>query len=267
MLRPSAAHRSFAHTYSVAVLILASCSAPSESVGASLPTDTPVNESKVVPMDEPSFVASRIAGDLQIRAELQPGVGVDGADTWTCGPARITTALPVGYPPPTPPGAIELKHYPSVRRAEVSGAGNPDLGRNSAFWPLFGHIQKREIAMTSPVEMDYPTLIESVPDKNEWTMSFLYREASQGELGRDGNVSVVDQAPMTVIAMGRLGDYSWQNALEAIEPLRVWLAGQSKWEIAGPARALYYNGPEKRLAEKWSEIQIPVRLAALPQAK
>ncbi|MFN9971363.1 MAG: hypothetical protein ACK58T_15860, partial [Phycisphaerae bacterium] len=75
------------------------------------------------------------------------------------GVLTIDTPLPVGYPDPTPPGAIDLKLYPSVRRAEVSGeVKSLSSGGNDGFWPLFRHIQRRDIAMTSPVEMEYRTV-------------------------------------------------------------------------------------------------------------
>ncbi len=64
----------------------------------------------------------------------------------------IEAPLPVGYPSPTPPGCIELKTYPKVRRAQIESKAT---GGQNGFWPLFSHIQKRQIAMTSPVEMDY----------------------------------------------------------------------------------------------------------------
>ena len=93
---------------------------------------------------------------------------------------EIDTALPEGYPAPTPPGAIDVKSYPVVRRAVVEGEIRPngDAG-GEGFWPLFRHIQRRDIAMTSPVEMEYK---ESTPEKAEgdeakgaehWTMAFL----------------------------------------------------------------------------------------------
>ncbi len=257
MLRPIAPVRPCARTSVIAAVLLSACSATLE------PAQSPPPMHSSAPIEFTGV--RRVAGDLAVRAVREPGVGVDGANAWSCGLARITTALPVGYPDPTPPGAIELKRYPSVRRAEVSGKGSPDSGRNLAFWPLFGHIQKREIAMTSPVEMDYPALAEPSSAPGDWTMSFLYREASLGELGSDGNVRIVDQPAMTVIALGMLGDYSYGGGKAASARLLEWLAAQDEWEIAGRPRALYYNGPEKRSAEKWAEIQIPVRAVARMQ--
>jgi hypothetical protein len=77
---------------------------------------------------------------------------VSGSDgNYRAGACSIDTPLPVGYPPPTPPDAIDLKTYPRVRLAEVSGSGYPDAGMNEPFWTLFNHIKRHDIAMTSPV--------------------------------------------------------------------------------------------------------------------
>jgi hypothetical protein len=175
----------------------------------------------------------------------------------------IDTPLPVGYPRPTPPGAIEFKKYPSVRRAEVSGSMHPDIGMNFAFFPLFNHIKRRDIAMTSPVEMDYSGKGPAAGKApNDWTMSFLYREPSNGELGRDRNVRIVDTLGLTVLATGLRGRYSWEKLQEPLEWLGTWLAEHPEWQRAGDARALYYNGPDRRTADLWGEIQIPVRPSA-----
>jgi len=69
----------------------------------------------------PAF--ERVGGDLQAGAEF-----VDGE--FRSGPCRIPTPLPEGYPAPTPPGGIEVKRYPAVRRAGISGSMSPDWGMN-----------------------------------------------------------------------------------------------------------------------------------------
>ncbi|MDA1263365.1 MAG: hypothetical protein O3B75_10780 [Planctomycetota bacterium] len=81
-------------------------------------------------------------------------------DWGKCGRCEIEAPLPNGYSAPTPPGAIELKSYPSVRCAEISSKGSTGMGMSASFWPLFNHIQSQEIAMTSPVEMDYRGVME-----------------------------------------------------------------------------------------------------------
>ena len=179
------------------------------------------------------------------------------------GVCRIPTPLPAGYPTPTPPGAIELKRYPPVRRAGIGGSMSPDWGMNFAFFPLFNHIKRREIAMTSPVEMNYDGLGEPGATKpTDWTMSFLYRTPELGPEGvdaKDARILVEDIPPVTVVAIGMRGPYKLDRVNAGLAALRDWLATQSQWEEAGDPRALFYNGPEVRSRDKWLEVQLPVR--------
>ncbi len=198
----------------------------------------------------------RVAGDSETKVEF-----VDGQ--YRSGECRITTPLPEGYPAPTPPGAIELKHYPRVRRAEIGGTMTPDWGMTFAFFPLFNHIKRREIAMTSPVEMNYDGLdAEATKKPTAWTMSFVYRTPDMGPDGadsKDDRILVEDVPPMTVIAIGMRGDYKLSRVKSGVVSLRGWLAQQSQWAEADEPRALFYNGPEMGSSDKWSEVQIPVR--------
>jgi hypothetical protein len=197
----------------------------------------------------------RIGGDLVVEATRT-------GETYRCGNSVVETSLPAGYPAPTPPGAIDLKRYPSVRRAEGSRRSAPDRGRNGAFFSLFRHIQRRDIAMTSPVEMDYPGWsgdASSAPQA--WTMSFLYRTPDTGPMERSGDVRVVDTMPLTVVSVGLRGKYGRATEDRGLQQLSAWLDGQDQWERAGSPRALYYNGPYIRDSRKWAEIQIPVRPA------
>lgn len=220
---------------------------------------------------------------LRVGGEMDAKVKQEG-ENFYFGAASITTPLPVGYPAPTPPGAIDLKSYPSVRRAEVRGEMAPDVASNVAFFPLFRHIQRRNIEMTSPVEMDYvgladgleradhaPAADDEAPKGGSWTMSFLYRKAEQGPTGPDEQnqrVVVVDTAPVTMLAIGLRGPYSVARIRAALGELDRWLADHPQFEVAGEARAMYYNGPEKRNADKWAEAQLPVRLREVkPEAK
>ncbi|NBQ16249.1 MAG: hypothetical protein EBU31_16970, partial [Proteobacteria bacterium] len=78
--------------------------------------------------------AKRMVGDAAIKPVLEngeyrlPEMGM-----------LIEAPLPEGYPAPTPPGMIELKTYPVVRRAEYSAKGSSNFGMNVGFWPLFNH--------------------------------------------------------------------------------------------------------------------------------
>lgn len=204
----------------------------------------------------------RLAGDPAIQPEVTP----DGVRLPELG-LLVEAPLPKGYPPPTPPGMLELKTYPSVRRAEISAAGAPNIGMNFGFFPLFNHIKARNIAMTSPVEIDYeppPGLapLDSVRDaQSTWTMSFLYRTPDLGPTGDDGRISVVDTPEVTVIAVGMRGRYGTGTVNAGLRQLQEWFAGQSDWEPAGPPRGLNYNGPQVRTADKWSEVQVPIQRA------
>lgn len=204
----------------------------------------------------------RVGGDNDVLAERK-------GESWVSGTCEIETPLPEGYPAPTPPGAIDLKRYPSVRRAEVRGRITPDIATNIAFFPLFNHIKRRNIAMTSPVELDYREMRgkteEEIPKTrpDSWTMSFLYRKPEMGSTGPDeknNDVVVVDTAPVTVLSIGLKGSYSLGAINAGVRQLEAWLQAHPEWEaVDQDARAFYYNGPDKRGRDKWAEAQMAVR--------
>jgi len=200
--------------------------------------------------------AKRVGGDLLAKV-----TGTDG--NYRAGSCFIDTPLPKGYPLPTPPGAIEIKSYPSVRRAVVKGSETPDAGMNDTFWPLFNHIKKHDIAMTSPVEMDFEGLkAEKGAQPTEWSMAFLYRTPELNETGQEKNVTVEDSAPMTVVSVGMKGNYSMKLVRSGMEQIEAWLARNPEWKPAGSWRTLYYNGPAIRFWNKWAEVQLPVKAAS-----
>lgn len=200
-------------------------------------------------------LVTRVGGDQDASIEIVNG-------QYRTGRSLVEAPLPEGYPEPTPPGAIDLKRYPSVRRAELSRSGSPDGGMNSGFWPLFNHIKDRDIAMTSPVEMDYEGMpLDGNGRPERWTMSFLYRTADLGPTGNDGKVVVVDTDAMTVLSIGLTGAYGLPRVKEGMAKLEAWLAEHPEWLADGSPRAFYYNGPYVPSARKWSEIQVPVRSA------
>jgi len=209
----------------------------------------------------------RLVGD----AAVKPEVTAEGATLREMGMV-VEAPLPAGYPAPTPPGMIELKTYPVVRRAEYSAKGSTNFGMNVGFWPLFNHIKDRDIAMTSPVEMDYRPEGERTPlDPMEdaggsWTMSFLYRTTDLGPTGEDGRIKVVDLPELTVVSIGMRGGYGMGTVNAGLEKLREWFASQDQWEPAGHPRGLNYNGPQVPMRNKWSEVQVPVKRKATKAA-
>ncbi len=205
----------------------------------------------------------RLVGD----ATVKPVVTAEGASLRDMGMV-VEAPLPAGYPAPTPPGMIELKTYPVVRRAEYSAKGSTNFGMNVGFWPLFNHIKDRDIAMTSPVEMDYRPEGERTPldpmedASGSWTMSFLYRTTDLGPTGEDGRIKVVDLPELTVVSIGMRGGYGMGTVNAGLERLREWFASQDRWEPAGNPRGLNYNGPQVPMRNKWSEVQVPVKRKA-----
>ena len=231
--------------------------------GCSEPRATPVKGGSMVQSDPTHSVDMTVAPGsgqlLRVGGDLDKEIsGTDGA--YSCGPCDIDTPLPAGYPKPTPPGAIDLKTYPVVRRAEVAGTGDPDSGMNGAFWPLFNHIKKHDIAMTSPVEMNYGD--ESESKSREWSMAFLYREREMNATGTEGKVVVKDAQSLTVLSIGMKGNYSSDLVARGEKELDAWLAAHPQWKRTGGVRALYYNGPALMWWNKWAEVQVEVRPAS-----
>lgn len=205
-----------------------------------------------------AWTVRRVGGDTEIQVERTKA-------GFACAGLEIDTPLPEGYPDPTPPGAIDLKKYPEVRRAEVSGDGTSQRGQNRGFWPLFRHIQRRDIAMTAPVEMELRDW-DGASAPTGWTMAFLYRTADLGPTGSDGDVVVRDAAPVTVVSIGVRGSYSQTRFDAALRRVEEWIASNPQWERAGEARWLGYNNP-RWFSDEWSEVQIPVTAApAKPEA-
>ena len=67
-------------------------------------------------------------------------------------PMMISEAkLPEGFPGPGPVGEVITKTYPAHRLARVRSG---DRGNDGSFMKLFRHIERNEIAMTAPGEME-----------------------------------------------------------------------------------------------------------------
>lgn len=240
----------------------------SEEVGQPLMTAAPAHSGRA---SEPGANApgavrtptlvTRVGGDMDAAIEIING-------EFRYGPSRIESPLPAGYPEPTPPGSIDIKRYPSVRRAEYVSDGSPGFGMNMGFFPLFNHIKRNDIAMTSPVEMDYRDMFDpatgkqAAKDSMSWTMSFLYRTAELAPAGadkKDRKVVVTDRPEMEVLAIGMNGPYGTGIVEKGLTLLHDWLKDHPEYEIAGEPRAFHYNGPSIANRVKWSEVQLPVR--------
>ncbi|GIX02015.1 MAG: hypothetical protein KatS3mg112_0952 [Thermogutta sp.] len=156
--------------------------------------------------------------------------------------------LPVGFPPCTPVGEVEVKRYPGYRAAVTRDNG-------TAFWRLFAHIKKNNVAMTAPVEM---TLEENA--RRPVFMAFLYERPDQGTPGEDGTVEVRDLPGGWFVSTGIRGPRSDQALQLARQRVEEWLGHHGdRWEVAGPPRLLGYNSPFIPRDKYYWEYQVPVR--------
>jgi hypothetical protein len=169
-------------------------------------------------------------------------------------------SLPKGYPPPGPVGQILVKQYPAARVAVNRGDDQDRM-----FMPLFNHIKKNDIAMSSPVEITWSephTPGEAKPQ----AMAFVYREPGLGATGTDGNVQVVDVPAQTFLSIGIRGSYNREHLVEGVKKLRGWLAEHSnEFKEAGPPRYLGYNSPFVPWFLRFGEVQLPVAPAGVPR--
>ena len=212
-------------------------------------------------------VIERMLGDAEVETLEQP----DGTLHYKNDVRLVSTPLPEGYPRPTPPEVVEIKSYPEVRRATFAGQGSgPDGMKNSAigFWPLFGHIKSRGIAMTAPVEIEYQGLEADDQDGIDgWNMAFLYRTKQNGPTESYANITVDDAKPVTVIATGLAGDATREAIDKALLQLNATLKESKEWQASGDPRVLGYNGPDVPQKNRWSEVQLPVSRRGAAEAE
>jgi hypothetical protein len=160
--------------------------------------------------------------------------------------------LPEGVPGFTVLDEVELRLYPAYRMVRTNMKG----GSLAAFWPLFRHIQSHEIAMTTPVQMDYRADGERL---RQDSMAFLYGSTNLGTPGKEGNVEVVDVPATTVLSIGSRGYDQPTRLAELTQRLEAWLAANPVWQAAGPVRVMGYNSPSVSASKRCYEVQLPVR--------
>jgi hypothetical protein len=183
-----------------------------------------------------------------IAAEASLPAGVPGEDPGF--KPVVEAPLPDGFPTYTPVGKIEVKRYPSYRKAETSG--------RVAFWTLFEHISSAGVEMTAPVEMTYRE--DGAPVGREQAMAFLYVNRNIGTPGQKGKVEVVDVPAATVVSIGMRGRRTDEALVQAEQRLRNWLeANKGKYEQNGAVRVMGYNSPFVASDRQFYEVQIPVR--------
>lgn len=165
---------------------------------------------------------------------------------------RMEAPTPAGWPTLTPVGEVELKSYPKYRMAYVD-RGNTLKG--GEFFTLFFHIQRNQIAMTGPVEMEMTD--DQRPQMKR--MAFLYQNTDIGSLGKDQAVTVVDVEPMEAVSVGVRGNYGGATMKNARTSIDAWLAKHPDYEPASELRVMGYNSPSIPPDQRYAEIQLPVK--------
>jgi hypothetical protein len=168
--------------------------------------------------------------------------------------------MPADFPTYRGLGEIELREYPTYRMARATMRGRG--ATMGSFWTLFQHIQKNDIAMTAPVQVDY---VVTEQGEREGSMAFLYGSPEVGPAGNAGKVEVVDVPKITVLSIGSRGNDSGARIEEMSQSMRDWVAANATtWEVAGPIRTMGYNGPSVRGDKRYFEVQLPVRKVEKP---
>ena len=195
----------------------------------------------------------KLAKPLSILALLAFGV-----TAWSCtqGPRINEAPLPEGWPELTPVDEIQVKQYPVYRAAVIDD--KIDGSQSGMFRPLFSHIQRKDIAMTAPVEMTYD-------GEKQSSMAFLYRNTEMGTLGsdeEDTRVEVREIEQQTAVSIGVRGRYTTERYNKALDKLNAWLEDNNdQWRVNGEPRFLGYNSPFVPWFMRYGEVQIPVEEA------
>lgn len=174
--------------------------------------------------------------------------------------------LPLGFPPATPEGKIEIKTYPAYRSITYEHHGNLPRASQAAFNALYRHISSNQISMTTPVEVRYPdhaataTITPTnLADTGTAKVSFIYPQPdiTPQQVGND--VCVTDHPAITVASIGIRGAYTWESYQQHWQQLQSWLQQHPEYEIVGSPRRFLYNSPYTPVEKKMSEVQIPIQ--------
>ena len=99
--------------------------------------------------------------------------------------AAADAPLAEGWPAATRPGEIEVKPFPAYRGAVARAKGGSMASDNVLFYPLFLHISRSNVAMTSPVINTFdPAVVDQPGATGDVAMEFVYRTTETGSAGK-----------------------------------------------------------------------------------
>ena len=151
----------------------------------------------------------------------------------------------------TPVGEIKIIDLPERIALEAKSSGPYFQSDNGLFRKLFRYISSNDVAMTTPVEADI----------NPGKMRFFVGAKDRiKNIASTKEVEVRKIAPLKVVAIGVRGSYSIKRFMENKQKLTEWLAKEKKYEVAGDAYAVYWDGPFVLGFFKRSEVHVPIKL-------
>lgn len=151
----------------------------------------------------------------------------------------------------TPVGEIKMIDLPERIALEAKSTGSYFKSDNGLFRKLFRYISTNDVAMTTPVEAHI----------NPGRMRFFVGNKDRiKDISSTQDVEVRKIPPMKVVAIGVRGSYSINRFVENKDKLKKFLAKDNKWEIAGDAYAVYWDGPFVLGFFKRSEVHFPIKL-------
>jgi hypothetical protein len=179
--------------------------------------------------------------------------------------------------PATESGVTELKTLPAGVLVRSEAKGDYFKKNGDLFRPLFRYIQRKDIAMTTPVEAhigdtsamyfwiatperakaeaDLPTTADSTLPAASSTPA----ESAPAKAIPEG-VVVLTRPERLVVSHGGRGGYSRTHFEEARTAALAWLATRPDLVADGPAYAVYWNSPFMPGFLKRYEVHIPVLL-------
>ena len=159
----------------------------------------------------------------------------------------------------TPVGEIKIIELPERIALEAKSTGPYFQSDNGLFRKLFRYISNNDVAMTTPVEADI----------NPGKMRFFVGAKDQVKnITSTEDVEVRRIGRQKVVAIGVRGSYSMKKFMENKQKLVQWLDKEKKYEVAGDAYAVYWDGPFVLGFFKRSEVHIPIKLReSKPKAK
>ncbi len=164
--------------------------------------------------------------------------------------------LPAGFPKPGPVGVVMIKQYPAARAAMVRSDAINSNDEGRMFRPLFDHIKRNKIEMTSPVQIEYSSGEKSAEPT---AMAFFYGQPDLKGDTAQSKVKAVETPPMKVVSIGVRGSYDSGHMAKAVDRLNQWLAERpGQYVVTGPPRVLGYNSPFVPSFMRYAEVQLPL---------